>query len=313
MESLTKIFGALVTTFLAPAGTSVSQVGRIQAENKQKNDGFWSLIDDAIAGVFVKAVSFLGGGDSSPRALRGTTVTPEELRGVDAVAERNAETATLMHGLKLHQRLRDALETMDLRPFVAEAMPQRPQQPAAPKSGSTCDTRRFMDLSSIDEMIENLSPEVLAQFDFAFWQEAIGLNSRAAAIGKLLSENGAFFRKLAAPLPKGSEQPTQNGVIITTWERAYDSGALEGLSRMRDELQARYDDLQKRLNSCRKQIKDAVREYNLAHERRYQAEFGAYQLEVKAYELEMERLRSAAETLRQQALQEIAGLQVRTE
>jgi len=169
-----------------------------------------------------------------------------------------------------------------------------------------------MEMSNIDEMIATLKPEVLAKFDLAFWMNANELNSRAAVLGKLLSEQGSFFRELVKALPKGSEQTTQTGVVITQWKRAYSEESVGELSRLRDELQAGYNDLQKQLNGCRKQIKDAVRAYNLDAERQYQAAYGPYQVAAKAHNLDMERIRSAAETLRQQALQELATLRVRT-
>ena len=170
-----------------------------------------------------------------------------------------------------------------------------------------------MELQNIDEMIANLKSEVLARFDFAFWKKANELNSRAAAIGKLLSEQGAFFRKLVSPLPQGGSQVNQTGVVITSWKRSYTDEEAKGLQELRDQLQIEYNNLQKQLNSCRKQIKDAVREFNLEEERRYQSVYGIYQVKAKEHNLEMERIRSAAETLRQEALQEIASLKVRTE
>src|SRR3989344_2849999 len=163
-----------------------------------------------------------------------------------------------------------------------------------------------MEMQNIDEMISSMKSEVLAKFDFAFWKKANELNSRAATIGKLLSEQGAFFRKLVSPLPQGSSQVNQTGVVITGWKRSYSEEEAKGLQELRDRLQAEYNDLQKQLNSCRKQIKDAVREHNANEERRYQSAYGVYKVAAEKHTLEMERIRSAAETLRQEALQELA-------
>lgn len=357
MENLTKIFGSVVGTFLtSDDGASVSQIGRLQAEAKEQNDSFWSAIANAKAGIHKEVVSFVGVGDSAPREFTGTTVTPEKIREVKEVGQRNAQTATLMHGLKIYQDLRKRLESADLRLFVVDALPDQPQyperrevefpdapkKPASAKRGSTCDTKVFMELDNVEELIQNLNPEVLAKFDFAFWRKANELNSQAAAIGKLISEKGSFFRELIEPLPKGGKQITQNGVVITQWEMNYSEGALKELSRVRDELQERYNSLQQQLNGCRKQVKDAVRAYNLDEERRYQSDWSAYAakrteydaeieklqaqeesryqaaLEVyrslrEKYEGEIERIRSATETFRQQALSEMASLRVRTE
>ena len=169
-----------------------------------------------------------------------------------------------------------------------------------------------MELSNIDEMIEQLQEPVLAKFDLAFWKKANELNSRAATLGKLLSVEGAFFRELVRPLPKGTEQPTQNGVIITSWKRSYAEDKVGELSSIRDELQAEYNDLQKQLNGLRKQIKDAVREYNLEEERRFQTDYGVYRVAAEKYSLEVESVRASAETMRQEAMQELASLRVRT-
>src|SRR3989344_8338018 len=138
-----------------------------------------------------------------------------------------------------------------------------------------------MEMQNIDEMISSMKSEVLAKFDFAFWKKANELNSRAATIGKLLSEQGAFFRKLVSPLPQGSSQVNQTGVVITGWKRSYSDEESKGLSDLRDKLHVEYNDLQKQLNSCRKQIKDAVREFNANEERQYQSAFGAYQVKAK--------------------------------
>jgi hypothetical protein len=170
-----------------------------------------------------------------------------------------------------------------------------------------------MDLSNIDEMIAALSPEVLAKFDFAFWKRANELNSRAAVLGKLISESGSFFRELVKPVPKDSEKTLQTGIVITAWKRAYSSSAVTEFNLKREELQHEYNDLQKQLNGCKKQIKDAVRAYNLDEERRYQAEYGIYMVEAEKHAIEMERIRSSAETLRQEAQRELATLRVKVE
>jgi uncharacterized protein YukE len=170
-----------------------------------------------------------------------------------------------------------------------------------------------MDMSNIYEMLASLTQPVMAKFDLAFWKRANELNSRAATLGKLLSEQGSFFRELVKPLPKGGETPTQNGVIITSWKKGYSETQLSEFSLLRDELQSEYNDLQKQLNSCKKQIKDAVREYNLDAERQYQAAYGTYKVAAEQYNLEVESLRSAAETRRQEALQEFAALRVKVQ
>ena len=313
METLKKIFGIVVPTFfVTDGGVSLSEIARIQAENKQQNDKFWSEISDAVSGVFQKVVTFLGGGESS-RKIAGATVTVDQIREYRGVAERNAQTATLMHGLKVHQRLQGELARMDLRLHVVEALPEAPVRPISAKHGTICDTDEFMEMANIDEMIANLNPEVLAQFDIAFFKRANELNSRAATLGKLLSAEGSFFRELVRQLPKGSEQATQTGVIVTQWEKSYSAEQVEEFSRLRDELQVEYNDLQKQLNGCRKQVKDAVRAYNLDKEQEYQLTYGSYKVLAEKHSLEMERVRSAAETLRQQAQQELAVLRVRVE
>ncbi len=232
------------------------------------------------------------------------------------------------------------LQSMDLTLFIGEAIPTAPESPKfqeapdappRPTIGTLSDTESFMDLGSIDEMIANMKPEVLSQFEFAFFKKANQLNSRAAAIGKLLSEQSSFFRQLVRPLPKGSEQALQSGVVITSWKKSYTPEQLTEFAQYRETLQAEYNDLQRQLNGLKKQIKDAVRAYNLQQERQYQASYGQYQLKyaeyqtvvarqqeeyqrmVNEYRVAMERVRSSAETLRQQALQEIAALRVRTE
>ena len=313
METLKKIFGVVVPTFfVTDGGVSLSEIDRIQAENKQQNDKFWSEVSDAVSGVFQKVVTFLGCGEAS-RKIAGATVTTDKIREYRGVALRNAETATLMHGLKVQKRLQEELQQMDLRLHVVEALSEAPVRPASAKRGTICGTDQFMEMANIDEMIVNLDPEVLAQFDLAFFKRANELNSRAATLGKLLSAEGSFFRELVRQLPKGSEQATQAGVIVTQWEKSYSAEQVEEFSRLRDELQVEYNDLQKQLNGCRKQIKDAVRAYNLDAERQYQLAYGSYKVEAERHSLEMERVRSVAETLRQQAQQELAVLRVRVE
>lgn len=313
MEKTTKVFGVIVPTFFtAEGGVTLSEIARIQAENKQQNDKFWSAVSDAVSGVFRKVVTFLAGGEAS-RTIPGATVTMDQIREYRGVAERNAQTASLMHALKLHKRLQDELQQMDLRIQVAEVLPEAPARPLSAKRGTSVETDRFMDMTNIDEMIGSMNSEVLAKFDLAFFKRANELNSRAAALGKLLSEQGAFFRELIKPMPKGSEQATQTGVIITTWEKSYPAEGVAEFEGLRDEMQVEYNDLQKQLNSCRKQIKDAVRAYNLEQERLYQTAYGLYRVAAEQHALEMERIRSAAETLRQEALAELANLKVRTE
>ncbi len=356
MKNLERIFGPSVPTFfVAEGGVSPSQVARIQAENKQRNDEFSAKVTNATAGIHKKAYTFIGPGGSLPQIVEPETITVETLREYAGVAERNAQTATLMHGLKMYNRLRDELENISLTSFVTKTMPVAPPQPTrepepklppAPEKpapaaiGTVCSTKVFMDLSNIDEMHANLKPEV--QFPFEFWKRANELNSRAAAIGKLLSEQGSFFRKLVDALPRDSEQMVQTGMIVTSWRATYSQESVAVFIQFRDELQAEYTDLQKQLNGCKKQIKDAVRAYNLTEERRYQAEYGIYQIAAakhaaeveqiraereskwlamiaeynaarEAYAREVERMRSEAETLRQQAQQELATLRVRTD
>lgn len=360
MEKLTKIFGSLVGTFLtSDGGASVSQIGRLQAEAKQENDSFWATVADAKAGVHTKVISFVGAGDSTPRKILGAVLTPEKIREVGEVGQRDAKTAVFMHGLKIFKDVQKRLENMnpmELWHLVAETMPEAPQyperqgvefpeapkKPALAKRGSLNDTKVFMEMDNMEELIQNLNPAVRDRFDFDFWKKSLELNSQAAAIGKLTTGKDAFFRELVKPLPKGGEQITQAGVVVTQWEHAYSQETLEELSRVRDELQKRYNSLEQQLNSCRKQVKDAVRAYNLDEERRYQTDWSEYAarrteydaeveklqaqeesrfqaaLEVyrslrEKYEGELERIRSAAETLRQQALSELAGLRVRTE
>jgi hypothetical protein len=315
MKTLQALFGVIVPTFFTTdkSGVSISEVSRIQAENKQQNDKFWSEVSDGVSGVFQKEVSFVGAGDSTPRTLSGSTLSVEHFKGYSGVAERNAQTANLMHAVKLFKRLQGELESMNWQSLVGSELPPAPERPAPAASGTTCYTEEFMDMSNIDEMLASLTQPVMAKFDLAFWKRANELNSRAATLGKLLSEQGSFFRELVKPLPKGGETPTQNGVIITSWKKGYSETQLSEFSLLRDELQSEYNDLQKQLNSCKKQIKDAVREYNLDAERQYQAAYGTYKVAAEQYNLEVESLRSAAETRRQEALQEFAALRVKVQ
>lgn len=341
MQTLTKIFGVIVPTFFSTQnGVSISEVSRRQAEAKQQNDSFWSRMEDACAGVFKKTLKFVGAGHSVPQTVDAVAISTAEIGGYIGVAERNAETAVLMHGVKLYKRLQQELQRMDLRTFAAEVMPvepaypqelSKPVAPARPKIGTECSTEAFMDLSNIDEMVANMKTEVLAQFDFAFFAKAQGLNARAAAIGKLLSDRGSLFRELVKRLPAGGQITLQGGVIIESWSRTYSDEQLAELNAYRDGLQTEYNSLQQQLNGCKKQIKDAVRAYNLEQERLYQSAYREYQLSYAEYQaavkqqseeyqrayqkyvMEMEQVRSSAETLRQQALQEIATLRVKTE
>jgi hypothetical protein len=342
MQTLTKVFGPQVAMFFTTEtkGVSISEVSRRQAEAKQHNDEFWGKIQDAVAGFFQKVLSFVGAGTSMPQTLDVVTVSQNDLAAYNGVAERNANTAILMHGVKLFKRLQEQLQSMDLTLFAVESMPVAPERPEAPEAplppartalGTLCGTDAFMELANIDEIIAQLKPQVLEKFDFAFFKRANGLNSRAAALGKLLSEQGSFFRQLIKPLPKGGEQLTQNGVVITSWKRAYSEEQLKEFAEFRDTLQSEYNNLQMQLNGCKKQIKDAVRAYNLQQERLYQEVYSDYMLRyaeyqtaikkqsdeyrqaVNAYAVDMERVRSSAETLRQQALAELADLRVRAE
>ena len=338
---LETIFGATVPTFFTTeGGVSLSEVARRQAEHKQLNDVFWGRVTESVGGVFQKIVSFVGAGTTgTPQTIESPTISPEELKGCFHVGERNAETAVLMHGVKLWKSLEARLQDMDLRLFVAESLPEAPVRPIfsdAPKVpkrgelGTICGTAEFMDLANIDQMIANLKTEVLQKFNSPFWRKANELNARAAAIGKLLSEQGSFFREITKPTPKGSEQVTQTGVAIFRWEKSYSDEQIAEFVALRDFLQAEYTDLQKQLNGLKKQVKDAVRAYNLEVERQYQAGYGQYQLahasylaavneiqanyqnELTKHTQEMERVRSSAETLRQEALAELATLRVRT-
>lgn len=314
MELLVKIFGVIVSTFFTnTGGVSLSEVNRNQAESKQQNDEFWSKISEATDNIFQKEMLFVGAGDGTVRTLAGATIAPSELDAYADVASRNALTANLMHALKLHKRLQDELKAMDLRLHVVESLPKAPEYPGQVKTGSTCSVDRFMDLSNIDEMIASLSPEVLAKFDFAFWKRANELNSRAAVLGKLISESGSFFRELVKSVPKDSEKTLQTGIVVTAWKRAYSPDAVTEFNSKREELQLEYNNLQKQLNGCKKQVKDAVRAYNLDEERRYQAEYGIYMVEAEKHAMEMERIRSSAETLRQEAQRELATLRVKVE
>lgn len=339
--NLVKIFGAQVPTFFTTTGgVSLSEVNRRQAEAKQLNDDFKARISEAVPGIFRKVVSFVGPGSSTPQTVDSPTISSKEIEGYAAAAERDALTAVMMHGVKLFKSLQEQLQVMDLRLHVVETLPEAPTMPEYPdaplaptkaKLGTLCSTVAFMDLGNIDEMIANLKSEVLAKFDFAFWKKANELNARAAVIGKLLSEQGSFFREIIKPLPKGNEQVTQTGVVIFQWERSYSPEQLAEFVGLRDTLQAEYSDLQMQLNGCKKQVKDAVRAYNLEQERQYQSAYGKYQTayashetavreirvnhqeELKRCAQEMERIRSSAETLRQEALAELATLRVRTE
>jgi hypothetical protein len=314
MEKLTRVFGVIVPTFFTiRGGVSISEVARIQAEHKQQNDMFWSDITNAVRGVFRRTMAFVGVGNSTPVTLPVPKVTSEQIGGYRAVANRNAEVSSLMHAVKLYKRLQTELSSMDLTRFVSDSMPEVPKAPDRSKRATVCGTEEFMDLTNIDEMIANMKPEVLAQFDFDFWKEANELNSRAAALGKLLSEQGSFFRELVKPLPAGGDQMTNSGVVVTTWERAYSPEQVAEFERLRDELRAEYDSLQRQLNGRRKQIKDAVRAYNLDQERQYQAAYAIYRVAYEKYVVAMEAIRSDAETFRQEALQETATLRVRTE
>lgn len=316
MKNLTTIFGAIVPMFFTTdkaSGVSLSEISRMTAENKQKNDKFLSEISDGVDGIFHKEILFVGAGDSTPRALEGTTLTVDQIKGYAGVADRNAQTANLMHALKLHKKLQGEMESMDWTLLSDNPIPFSPSRPSPAASGVTCHVDSFMELNNIDEMLSFLTEPVMAKFDLAFWKKANELNSRAATLGKLLSVDGAFFRKLVKPLPKGGETPTQNGVIITSWKKAYTDAQLSEFDALREELQTEYNDLQKQLNSCRKQIKDAVRAYNLDAERQYQSAYGLYKVAAEKHSLEVEALRSAAETRRQEAMQEIAALRVRVE
>lgn len=339
---LETIFGAAVPTFFTTkGGVSLSEVARRQAEHKQLNDVFWGRVTESVGGVFRKIVSFVGAGTTgTPQAVESPTISPEELKGCFQVGERNAETAVLMHAVKFWKSLEATLQSDDLRLFVVQSLPQtpvRPPLPEAPKPpkrgelGTICGTAEFMDLASIDQMIANLKPAVLQKFNFAFWRKANELNARAAAIGKLLSEQGSFFREITKPTPKGSDQVTQTGVAIFRWEKSYNEEQIAAFVALRDSLQAEYNDLQKQLNGLKKQVKDAVRAYNLEVERQYQAAYGEYQLAHASYQAavneiqanyqdeltkhtqELECIRASAETLRQEALAELATLRVRTE
>jgi len=340
-SKLQTIFGAAVPTFFTTeGGVSLSEVARRQAEHKQLNDVFWGRVTESVGGVFRKIVSFVGAGvTGAPQTVESPTISPEELKGCFQVGERNAETAVLMHGVKLWKSLEARLQEMDLRLFVVESLPQMPARPVLPEapkapkrgeSGTVCSTAEFMDLANIDQMIANLKPEMLAKFNFAFWKKANQLNARAAAIGKLLSEQGSFFREITKPLPKGSDQVTQTGVVIFRWEKSYSENQISDFTELRDQLQAEYNNLQNQLNGLKKQVKDAVRAYNLDVERQYQTAYGEYQLAHASYQVvinelqvhhqeelikhtqELERIRASAETLRQEALAELATLRVRT-
>ena len=109
-DKLQKIFGALVPTFFTTeGGVSLSEVNRRQAESKQKNDDFWARTSEAVAGVFRKIVSFVGAGSSTPQTVDSPTISVKEIGGYAGVAERNATTSMLMHGVKLWKKLHEQL------------------------------------------------------------------------------------------------------------------------------------------------------------------------------------------------------------
>ncbi len=314
MKNLTNIFGAIVSIFFTDSkkdGITISEISRITAEHKQQNDKFWGEISDGVNGVFTKVIRFVGAGDAAPQSLVGTVITPDQIIGYKAVAERNGEIAVLKQALNLFKNLKTQLAGMDLSAFVDQKVSEAPVRPASPATGTTCYTDKFMEMSNIDDMIANLSEPVLAKFDLAFFQKANQLNSRAATLGRLLSADGAFFRELIRSLPKGGEQVTSNGVVITSWKKSYSEGDLSKFYALREELQGEYNSLQKELNSCRKQMKDAVREYNLEQERLYQTALGAYLVAAEKHAGEKESVRASIETLRQEAMRELANLRVR--
>ena len=340
MQILTKVFGPQVAMFFTTTnnGVSISEIGRRQAEYKQLSDEFAAKLADGTNGVYRKKLSYIGAGNGTPLEVQVVRLTAEDLDGYKAAAKRDAETAVLMSGLKLWKTLQAELQKKDLRLYVADSLPpapdypveiEPPTPPAGPKPATTCGTEAFMDLDNIDEMVTAMSAEVLTKFDFAFFTKARRLNSSAARIGKLISERGSFFRKLGQPLPQGSEQTLQGGMIVTSWERSYSPAEITAFAEYRVALQAEYDSLQKQLNGCKKEMKDAVRAYNAEQERQYQTAYTAYQSAhsdyltavkqqnmeyeqaYKAHAVEMERIRSSAETLRQQALAELANLRVR--
>lgn len=79
MEKLTRIFGSIVPTFFATAnGVTLSEVARIQAENKQQNDKFWSDVSDAVTGIFQKVITYLGSGEAS-RTIKASTITVDKI------------------------------------------------------------------------------------------------------------------------------------------------------------------------------------------------------------------------------------------
>jgi hypothetical protein len=327
MKKLEQIFGALVPTFFTESGgVSLSEIARRQAEAKQKNDTFTTLVAEATAGVFFKRVSFVGAAGSPAEQVGGSVLEPQQLSAYSDVASRNAQTALLMHGLKLWRSLQDRLKMVDLTSIVGQP-PVAPdvkamQVPVRKAGGTLCPSEKFMEMGNIDEMVQALNPAIFTAFDFTFWKEATELNARAAVLGKLLSEQGCFFRQLNSPLPKAEQQPTQTGVIITQWARSYNASQLEAFAQQRDRMQAEYDTLQSNLNGFKKQIKDAVRAYDLEVEKNYQAEYGAYRIEHARYSAELasqqakyaqevESIRSSAETFRQEALAELASLRIR--
>lgn len=324
------IFGAVVPTFFTTdidTGVSISEVSRRQAEYKQQNDAFYTLITEGTTGIFNKVIKFVGASSSPAEVVSGRKLRPETFKECTSVGNRNAETALLMHGVKLYKNLEAWLQTSDLTGFVGglpsqPVLPTAPTAPARGKAATVCPANAFMELSTIDEMVANLNTIVIAKFDFDFWQEAVSLNAKAAAIGKLLTEKDSFFRALLKVAPNSSEQTCQTGVILTKWERSYTENEAAELQKVRDSLQEEYDRLQKQLNGMKKRVKDAVRAYNLEVEKTYQSELSKYQLEASKHRAEVdaltaqhaqavEKVRSSAETLRQEALAELATLRVR--
>ena len=315
MEKLTRIFGVIISTFFTAEGNGVTlaEVSRVQAEAKQQNDGFWARIGEAASGIYHRVISYVGAGASAPQTLEAVKFEVEDFADYAGVADRGARVSSLMHAVKLFKRLESDLRMREMWEFVIDKLPNAPERPELPKSATVGETERFMDIANIDEMIAGLGPEVLAQFDFAFWQLAQQLNSRAAVLGKLLSEQGSFFREMVKAKPSDKEQLVGNGMLVTRWKPTYADEEVREFERLREKLRAEYEDLQKRLNGCKKQIKDAVRAYNLEQQVQYESALSAYRIEAEKYSLEVERIRKAAETFRQQAQAELATLRVRTE
>ncbi len=71
MKNLNMIFGPIVGMFFTgdKSGISISEVSRITAEHKQKNDKFWSGISDGVNGVFTKVIRFIGAGTIGVAAI----------------------------------------------------------------------------------------------------------------------------------------------------------------------------------------------------------------------------------------------------